>query len=88
MFYPEEGGNEKEVVVELETGMLLLHKHGRECLLVSLPFLSPLYLKTHLIVTGLYIIFLDCGFCCLFTVSNTCTTCRPLLDSCFSIYRV
>ena len=27
---------EKEVVVELETGMVLLHKHGNDCMLVSL----------------------------------------------------
>lgn len=26
---------EKEVVIGLETGMLLLHKHGNDCMLVS-----------------------------------------------------
>lgn len=31
---------EKEIVVGLETGMLLLHKHGNDCMLVS-PLLLP-----------------------------------------------
>ena len=40
VFYPDDlpGKNspiEKEVVVSLETGMLLLHKHGNDCMLVS-----------------------------------------------------
>ena len=41
MFYPDEidipGKNvvEKEIVVGLETGMALLHKHGNDCMLVS-----------------------------------------------------
>lgn len=40
VFYPDDIPHkrnpiEKEIVVELETGMLLLHKHGNECMLVS-----------------------------------------------------
>jgi hypothetical protein len=41
VFYPDEidipGKNvvEKEIVVGLETGMALLHKHGNDCMLVS-----------------------------------------------------
>lgn len=40
VFYPEELPGkpsllEKEIVVGLETGMLLLHKHGNDCMLVS-----------------------------------------------------
>jgi hypothetical protein len=41
VFYPDEivipGKNpiEKEIVVGLETGMVLLHKHGNDCMLVS-----------------------------------------------------
>ena len=40
MFYPDDlpgkkSPIEKEVVVGLETGMLLLHKHGNDCMLVS-----------------------------------------------------
>jgi hypothetical protein len=38
VFYPDDLPHrnspiQKEVVVELETGMLLLHKHGNECML-------------------------------------------------------
>jgi hypothetical protein len=41
VFYPDDLPNktspiDKEIVVELETGMLLLHKHGNDCMLVSL----------------------------------------------------
>jgi hypothetical protein len=41
VFYPDDLPHKnsligKEVVVELETGMLLLHKHGIDCMLVSL----------------------------------------------------
>jgi hypothetical protein len=41
VFYPDDLPHktspiDKEVVVELETGMLLLHKHGNSCMLVSL----------------------------------------------------
>jgi len=41
VFYPDELPGkksviEKEVVVELETGMALLHKHGNDCMLVSI----------------------------------------------------
>ncbi len=42
MFYPDEivipGKNnvvEEPIVVGLETGMVLLHKHGNDCMLVS-----------------------------------------------------
>ena len=40
VFYPDDlpgkkNPIEKEVVVGLETGMLLLHKHGNDCMLVS-----------------------------------------------------
>jgi hypothetical protein len=40
VFYPDDLPGkknvvEKEVVVELETGMCLLHRHGNECMLVS-----------------------------------------------------
>jgi hypothetical protein len=40
VFYPDDlpgkkSPIEKEVVVSLETGMLLLHKHGNDCMLVS-----------------------------------------------------
>ena len=40
VFYPDDLPGkqsvlEKEIVVELETGMLLLHKHGNDCMLVS-----------------------------------------------------
>jgi hypothetical protein len=40
VFYPDDLTSkkspiDKEVVVELETGMLLLHKHGNDCMLVS-----------------------------------------------------
>jgi hypothetical protein len=46
VFYPDDlpGKNsaiEKEVVVELETGMVLLHKHGNDCMLVSSSVLMP-----------------------------------------------
>lgn len=39
MFYPDDMPHkmaviDKEIVIELETGMLLLHKHGNECMLV------------------------------------------------------
>jgi len=34
VFYPDETSM-KEIVVDLETGMLLLHKHGTDCMLVS-----------------------------------------------------
>jgi hypothetical protein len=39
VFYPEKLPNKKspiqeEVVIELETGMLLLHRHGNDCMLV------------------------------------------------------
>lgn len=39
VFYPDENsgkknGPDKEVVIGLETGMLLLHKHGNDCMLV------------------------------------------------------
>jgi len=43
VFYPDEitfGGKknvvEKELVVGLETGLCLLHKHGNDCMLVRL----------------------------------------------------
>lgn len=41
MFYPDDlpgkaSAIKNEVVVELETGMVLLHKHGNDCMLVSL----------------------------------------------------
>lgn len=41
VFYPDDLPHkkspiDKEVVVELEAGMLLLHKHGNDCMLVSL----------------------------------------------------
>ena len=40
MFYPDEVPGKKspieeKIVVGLETGMLLLHKHGNDCMLVS-----------------------------------------------------
>ena len=40
MFYPDDlpgkkSPIEKEVVVGLEIGMVLLHKHGNDCMLVS-----------------------------------------------------
>lgn len=40
VFYPDDlpgrkSPLEKEIVVGLETGMLLLHKHGNDCMLVS-----------------------------------------------------
>ena len=43
VFYPDEipgkkSPIEKEIVVGLETGMLLLHKHGKDCMLVSVNF--------------------------------------------------
>lgn len=31
----QKGAVEKEVVITLETGMLLLHKHGNDCMLVG-----------------------------------------------------
>jgi hypothetical protein len=39
VFYPDDipgkkSSIEKEVVISLETGMLLLHKHGNDCMLV------------------------------------------------------
>lgn len=39
VFYPDEipgkkNGLDREVVIGLETGMLLLHKHGNDCMLV------------------------------------------------------
>ena len=50
VFYPDEmtfGGKknvvEKEVVVGLETGMCLLHKHGNDCMLVRLLLLLLLF---------------------------------------------
>lgn len=41
VFYPDDLPGkknvlQKEIVVGLETGMLLLHKHGNECMLVSM----------------------------------------------------
>ena len=41
VFYPDDGPGKKsvlpqEVVISLETGMLLLHRHGNDCMLVSL----------------------------------------------------
>ncbi len=44
VFYPDDlpekkTSIEKEIIVSLETGMVLLHKHGNDCLLVcSIPF--------------------------------------------------
>jgi hypothetical protein len=43
VFYPDDLPGkktpiEKEFKVELETGMLLLHKHGNDCMLVSWEF--------------------------------------------------
>ena len=40
VFYPDDMPGkpsplEKEIAVSLETGMLLLHKHGNDCMLVS-----------------------------------------------------
>jgi hypothetical protein len=40
VFYPDQNPRvksnvETEIVVELETGMLLLHKHGNDCMAVS-----------------------------------------------------
>jgi hypothetical protein len=45
VFYPDELPHktspiDNEVVVELETGMLVLHKHGNDCMLVSFPRLN------------------------------------------------
>lgn len=41
VFYPHDRKSKaKEIVVPPETGMLLLHKHGDDCLLVSSPTLS------------------------------------------------
>jgi hypothetical protein len=38
VFYPRDRKVEKEaIVISLETGTLLLHKHGDDCLLVCLP---------------------------------------------------
>lgn len=38
VFYPKNCKVEKEaIVIALEAGMLLLHKHGNDCLLVCLP---------------------------------------------------
>ena len=44
VFYPDDipgkkSAIEKEVVISLETGMLLLHKHGNDCMLVSFIFM-------------------------------------------------
>jgi hypothetical protein len=49
VFYPDDNQGrkstiDKEVVVELETGMLLLHKHGNDCMLVSLPFVPAAFI--------------------------------------------
>lgn len=42
VFFPHNRKSEKEaIVIAPETGMLLLHKHGDDCLLVSLTSLSP-----------------------------------------------
>lgn len=36
VFHPHDRVSPKdEIAVSLETGMLLLHKHGRDCMLVS-----------------------------------------------------
>lgn len=36
VFYPHDRRSAKEeIAVSLETGMLLLHKHGNDCMLVS-----------------------------------------------------
>ena len=48
VFYPDEipgkqSPIEKEIVVGLETGMLLLHKHGNDCMLVSALALIPYF---------------------------------------------
>jgi hypothetical protein len=38
VFYPNDRRSRKEeIAVELETGMLLLHKHGEDCMLVCRP---------------------------------------------------
>jgi len=40
VFYPRDRKSQKEeIAVSLETGMLLLHKHGDDCMLVSNPTL-------------------------------------------------
>lgn len=43
MFYPDDLPGkksvvDKEIVVSLETGMLLLHRHGNDCMLVSFQY--------------------------------------------------
>lgn len=48
VFYPDElpgrkSPIEKEIIVGLETGMLLLHKHGNDCMLVSNPWLYRIF---------------------------------------------
>lgn len=41
VFYPHDRKSAaEEIAVPLETGMLLLHKHGDDCLLVSIQFLT------------------------------------------------
>jgi hypothetical protein len=54
-FYPDDlpgrSSIEGEVVVGLETGMLLLHKHGNDCMLVSSSF--PFFLSLSLSLTGM-----------------------------------
>lgn len=55
VFYPDEipgkqSPIEKEIVVGLETGMLLLHKHGNDCMLVSALALVPYF---YLIVSSM-----------------------------------
>lgn len=45
VFYPHDRKSAaEEIAVSLETGMLLLHKHGDDCLLVSWPAYLPAYL--------------------------------------------
>ena len=41
VFYPDDRKSAKEeIAVAPETGMLLLHRHGDDCMLVSSPFSS------------------------------------------------
>ncbi len=43
VFYPNDRKSGKEeIAVAPETGMLLLHKHGQDCMLVCTPYCLPM----------------------------------------------
>lgn len=69
VFYPNDRKVRKEeIAVPPEAGMLLLHKHGRDCMLVScFPLFEPTHTCTHACLVGLKTV------CCLgYLVTDRC----------------